>query len=201
MERLSLLLVLFLTSCAYYEIPTKSIKTKDYQSFGFIAPRDVFSLNLHKSIKEVSFVVLSTDDNMEQVKFFNYIKAGLLDIGFKKVISEADYANLILDKSPEASSFDLASLNRAQEHLGSFLAIQVSFRAYSPKATINMKIFAPSEPEVLVFVTKTSNKNNSVDRDFLNPLLNFVNRWYEASERGKPLKPFRRKRNPNQWEY
>jgi hypothetical protein len=200
MIRVSTLLVLLLTGC--YQIPTKSIKDKDYSSFGFIAPRNVHALKLHDSIADVKFVVLSTEDNSRPQKLNSYVKAALIDIGFKKVISEEEYTRLVLEKSNHGSSLDLASLYRAQMDLDRFLVIKVSLINTHPRFSHKLEIIDPTKPEILVNVVKNARiMGVGIDRDILHPTMNFTNRWYEASKAGKMMKPYRRERNKHQWRY
>jgi hypothetical protein len=112
------------------------------------------------------------------------MKNSLLKMGFKKVLDDAEFARLIIDKDaapqvPEAS--DLVGLNRLVPKLGPFLVIESALYLRSSAYWRSMlSIVDPESPAVLLEYDYSRYAVGSIN-ELTYPSVNLIRAWYQTS--------------------
>jgi len=134
----------------------------------------IYTKKMRTSIDNMSGVRKKTDD---------FMIASLNKMGFKQVLSENEFLQLVHQQGLHKNVLDIyshKSLARNYEKPGSFLLLVAEFGS-SGQGRVNIKIFDPEIGEP-VFKMNTSAFVFSYDEQVLYPTVNAINDGYQASQ-------------------
>lgn len=185
LKPISVLLACVLVGCAVnYEAPNSDLSTSDAKTI-LAVPADSISRNSpYREISRVEFVVLRTYGSNNPAGYREFMKNSLLSMGFKKVLDDAEFARLIIDKDaapqvPEAS--DLVGLNRLVPKLGPYLIIESALYLRSSAYWRSiLKIVDPETPAILLEYDYSKYTVGSIN-ELTYPSVNLIRAWYQSS--------------------
>ena len=174
-----------LVGCAVkYELPDTDLATSDART-ALAVPEDSISRNSpYRDISRVEFVVLRTYGSNNPASYREFMKQSLGSMGFKRVLDDAEFAQLIIQKeaaSQVPAASDLVGLNRLVPKLGPFLVIQSSLYLRSSAYWRNaLQIVDPEAPAVLLEYDYSKYAVGGIN-ELTYPSVNLIRSWYQSS--------------------
>ncbi len=175
-------------SPAKYQVPNVNLEVESYPSSSSIDAKDIFTNKPYSDVNRLKFVVLSPKNDLNYSEYKAFMKTSLIKIGFPKVLSETEFANLISEKRlahKKDSLFDLEFLQKANKALGEFLVIKASLNHKDRHAVWGnqVEILDPESSETLLKFRIHKSLWNDIDKEFNYPAINLINDWYKSSKR------------------
>lgn len=177
-----------LTGCANFEIPDTSLQDGNIMGASKIEAKDVLINKPYNDIQRVEFVVLVANSNTDYNAYNNFMKIMLERIGFKNILSETEFSQLIIEKeiaTAYVSTYDLVFLHKISNELGPFIVIDTTLRNIANSSWFDnqLKIINPEKPETLVRTHVRKSNFRGLDLGFNYPTINLINDWYKASRK------------------
>jgi len=183
---LLLVCLFFLSACTSFVVPDVDLTEENYPTKFKISEDEIYTKKMRTSVEDMNFIVIvnqSSELSGMRKKTDEFMTVSLDKMGFKKVLSENEFLQLIYKQGLHKNVIDIyshKSLARIYEKTGSFLLLVAEFGSEG-HGKVKIKIFDPEIDEP-VFKLNTSAFVFSYDEQVLYPTVNAINDWYKASQ-------------------
>jgi hypothetical protein len=150
-----------------------------------VSPAEAAYNTPYPDIASVRFVMLLTDSNVDKPGYEHLMRTGLLSVGFKEVLDEAEGTarlQAIGVSAAAARSMDAESIRRATELLGPFLIVDSrTYRRGSNNWYSSLTVVDPASTRVLLRHELVGfGATSGVEAELIYPMLNLLNTWYQS---------------------
>ena len=150
-----------------------------------VSPADAAYNTPYPDIASVRFVVLVTDSNVDKPGYDHLMRSGLLAVGFREVLDEAQgraRLGAIGVSGLAAQSMDPESMKKATEKLGPFLIVDSrTYRRGENNWYSSLTVVDPASTLVLLRKELVGIEATSgVETEIIYPMLDLLRIWYQS---------------------
>lgn len=192
--RVLVIISIFATAgCTNYKVREIDPSTGYYPAFTKVSREDIKVSIPFERINDVEFIYLRPYAYNNETEYEAFFRRTLRDMGFGKVINEAEFANLIISadlSNTILSITDIVSLNRAARIFGQFLIIETSIQPVGSSSHFHQELTVsdPVSGKKLFQIERKRHNFLDFDSEVAYPVQNTLKEWVDRSRNMFPEK-------------
>jgi hypothetical protein len=184
-------LYIFTTACAgwSFKTPQAGFDEGGYRTSSELDASSIIKYETYPEIEDVEFVVLIAYSSEGNEAYNTFIKSSLQRMGFKSVITELEFINLIKGRGLESTIgnvYDwnqLDNMHALSSQFPRYLVIE-SLLTNGDRSVLHLnrlRVIDPRASKMLVEFSEVDTLFWDVDREFAYVTVNFLHDWYMDS--------------------
>lgn len=184
---LSILTLFFILGCASFKPANIDVVTGQFPASVEVDKKHIKIYRPLAGIQEANYVYLRAFSSYSNDKFYNFMKDALIKIGFKKVYSERELSQIIIQSGLSAcvtNISDIISLHNLAKITGPFLVLESNvFLVSSCVFRFDLQIIEPLSGDTYLEISRIRTNWLDMDKEINYPILNVIKQWYDESSK------------------